>query len=61
MMGIAAVIVIAQGMMLLLNQYFTVEDIMTGICACIIAGTFYVIFTMFVEQERRKDQSQGAQ
>jgi amino acid permease len=53
--GIAAVIVIAQGVMLLLDHFFTVEDIMTGICAGIIAVAVYMIYQVMVAQERHND------
>ena len=55
LLGIAAVIVVAQGVMLILDHFFTVEDIMTGICACIIAVAVYMIYQVMVAQERHND------
>jgi amino acid permease len=55
LMGIAAVVVIAQGVMLVLDHFFTVEDIMSGICACIIAVAVYMIYQVMVAQERHND------
>jgi len=49
------VIVIAQGVMLVLDHFFTVEDIMTGICAGIIAVAVYMIYQVMVAQERHND------
>ena len=55
LLGIAAVIIIAQGVMLVLDHFFTVEDIMTGICAGTIAVAVYMIYQVMVAQERHND------
>jgi amino acid permease len=55
MSGIAGIIITAYIVMSNLRNFFRVEDIMTGICACIIAVAVYMIYQVMVEQERHKD------
>ena len=58
MASIAGVIVGLQILMQLLTRWFTSEEIVFGICMLLIAGVLYGMFQMFVEQERRKDETQ---
>jgi len=58
MASIAGVIVGLQILMQLLTRWFTSEEIVFGICMLMIAGVLYGMFQMFVDQERRKDETQ---
>jgi uncharacterized membrane-anchored protein len=58
MASIAGVIVGLQILLQLLTRWFTSEEIVFGICMLLIAGVLYGMFQMFVEQERRKDETQ---
>jgi hypothetical protein len=58
MASIAGVIVGLQILLQLLTRWFTGEEIVFGICMLLIAGVLYGMFQMFVEQERRKDETQ---
>ena len=58
MASIAGIIVGLQILLQLLTRWFTGEEIVFGICILLIAGVLYGMFQMFVEQERRKDETQ---
>lgn len=58
MASIAGIIVGLQILLQLLTRWFTGEEIVFGICMLLIAGVLYGMFQMFVEQERRKDETQ---
>jgi len=58
MASIAGVIVGLQILLQLLTRWFTGEEIVFGICMLLIAGVLYGMFQLFVEQERRKDETQ---
>jgi ABC-type uncharacterized transport system permease subunit len=55
MMGIAAVICSAQALVYVLARYFTGEKIIQGMALTLLAGAIYMIYQMFLDQERRKD------
>lgn len=58
MASIAGIIVGLQILLQLLTRWFTGEEIVFGICMLLIAGVLYGMFQLFVEQERRKDETQ---
>lgn len=58
MASIAGVIVGLQILLQLLTRWFAGEEIVFGICMLLIAAVLYGMFQLFVEQERRKDETQ---
>jgi len=58
MASIAGIIVGIQVFLRALTIWFTGEEIVFGICMILIAGVLYGMFQMFVDQERRKDETQ---
>ena len=58
MAGITAAIVGIQVFLRALTIWFTGDEIVFGICMLLIAGVLYGMFQMFVDQERRKDETQ---
>jgi hypothetical protein len=59
MMAIAAIICGAQAVVYVLARYFTNEKIIQGMALTLLAGVIYMIYGMFVDQERRKDAVKG--
>jgi uncharacterized membrane protein len=59
MASIAGIIVGIQVFLQTLTRWFTSEEIVFGICMLLIAGVLYGMFQMFVDQERRKDETQA--
>jgi hypothetical protein len=58
MATITAVIIGVPLFLKLLTFWFTGEEIVFGIGMTLLAFTFYGMFQMFVDQERRKDETQ---
>jgi len=58
MASIAGIIVGIQVFLRALTIWFTGEEIVFGICMILIVGVLYGMFQMFVDQERRKDETQ---
>lgn len=58
MASIAGIIVGIQVFLRALTIWFTGEEIVFGICMILIVGVLYGMFHMFVDQERRKDETQ---
>jgi hypothetical protein len=59
MMAITGLILGAQAVVYLLARYFTGEEIVQGMALVLLAGAIYMIYEMFVDQERRKDEVKG--
>jgi len=59
MASIAGIIVGIQVFLQTLTRWFTSEEIVFGICMLLIAGVLYGMFQLFVDQERRKDETQA--
>ena len=58
MMAITGIICGAQVVVYFLALYFTNEKIIQGMALTLLAGAIYMIYEMFVDQERRKDETQ---
>ena len=56
MMGITGIIIGAQAVVYFLAHYFTGDEIVQGMALTLLAGAVYMIYQMFVDQERRKDE-----
>jgi hypothetical protein len=61
MLGITSVILGAQAVVYFLSRFFNSEEIVQGMALILLAGAIYMIYQMFVDQERRKDQLNGDQ
>jgi type IV secretory pathway VirB3-like protein len=59
MATITAVVIGVPMLLKLLTFWFTGEEIVFGICMMLLAFTFYGMFQLFVDQERRKDELQA--
>jgi len=55
MAGIAGIIIGVQGLLHLLTNWFTGDQIVMGLAACLLAGALYMVFQMLADQERHKD------
>ena len=55
MMAITGIICGAQAVVYFLALYFTNEKIIQGMALTLLAGAIYMIYELFVDQERRKD------
>jgi len=58
MATITAVVIGVPLLLKFLTFWFTGEEIVFGIGMSLLAFTFYGMFQMFVDQERRKDETQ---
>ena len=59
MATLTAVVIVVLMLPHSLNLWFTGEEIVFGICMMLLAFTFYGMFQLFVDQERRKDELQA--
>jgi len=59
MLTITGLILGAQAVVYLLARYCTGEEIVQGMALVLLAGAIYMIYEMFVDQERRKDAVKG--
>jgi hypothetical protein len=59
MAGITAIVIVVPMLLRSLTLWFTGEEIVFGICMALLAFTFYGMFQLFVDQERRKDELQA--
>jgi uncharacterized membrane protein YfcA len=55
MMGITGIILGAQAVVYFLSRFFNSEEIVQGMALTLLAVAIYMIFQMFVDQERHKD------
>jgi len=55
MCGGAVALMAIVGVLSLLSRFFTVEQIMTGASAVLLALTVYTIYRILVDQERYRD------
>ena len=60
MMAITGIICGAQAVVYFLALYFTNEKIIQGMALTLLAGAIYMIYEMFLDQERRKDAADQA-
>lgn len=58
MAAITGTIVGIQVLLKALTIWFTGDEIVFGICILLIAGVLYGMFQLFVDQERRRDETQ---
>jgi hypothetical protein len=59
MATITAIVIVVPMLLRSLTFWFTGEEIVFGIGMSLLAFTFYGMFQMFVDQERRKDELQA--